>query len=120
MPPLAIDVDLRKSTVALQLFGGFRLDVGDTLVTVPQGVQRLVALLALRQQLSRHRVAGTMWPHAAQAQALTNLRHTMWRLQRAVPMGLVLDIGSELTLAPEVGSDVSFVTRAAGRQLTDG
>jgi DNA-binding SARP family transcriptional activator len=113
----AIDAGLPERTVALQLFGAFRLEVGGAPVPVPHGTQRLVALLALRQRLSRHRIAGTMWPNAAQTQALTNLRHSMWRLQRVAPVGLVVDDGNELALAPEVECDVSFVIRVAGHEL---
>ena len=51
-------------TNQLSLLGGFVFSVGgDALLGISAGSQRLLAFLALRDRtLTRHQVAGTLWP----------------------------------------------------------
>jgi DNA-binding SARP family transcriptional activator len=96
-----------RSSVRLRLLGTFRLEVDDEVVRVSLGTRRLLAILGLRGRMSRPRLAGTLWPETSQAQALTNLRHVLWRLQCSLPGHvLVHAAGTELELAPYVQCDV--------------
>ena len=92
----------------LSLLGGFRLSVDDIVVPVPPAAQRLVAVLALTGPVSRSRVAGMLWPQSPQAQAMTNLRHVMWKLQNclAEPVPVSTTMRGELRLEPWVVVDV--------------
>ena len=72
------------STVMLHLLHGFTLRVGWRPVQLMWSSQRLVALLALREQPpSRAYVAGTLWPETTDTRANANLRSSLWRVQRA-------------------------------------
>lgn len=107
----------RTCTPRIQLFGSFRLTVDGHVVPVPLGVQRLLAVLALRQRMSRSRVAGVLWPEAAQLQAQANLRKVCWRLPTAVPGHVLVQcVGHELQLFPGVVSDVGELTAAVHRR----
>jgi DNA-binding SARP family transcriptional activator len=91
----------------LRLLGSFRLDVDGDVLAVPRGGQRLLALLCLHGRSGRRRVSGLLWPETTTAQALTNLRHVLWRLQRLSTRPLVLGQGSDVLLEPSVSSDVA-------------
>lgn len=107
----------RVCTPRIQLFGSFRLTVDGAAVPVPLGVQRLLAVLALRERMSRARVAGTLWPEAVQLQAQANLRKVCWRLQAVVPGHVLVQCtGHELQLHPGVVSDVGELTAAVHRR----
>ncbi len=102
--------------IRLRLLGVFRLEVAGEVVHVSLGTRRLLALLGLRGRMSRPRIAGTLWPDTSQTQALTNLRHVIWRLQCSVPdRVLVSAVGTELGLAPCVLCDVVRLEEAARR-----
>jgi DNA-binding SARP family transcriptional activator len=104
-------------TPRIQLFGSFRLTVDGVTAPVPLGVQRLLAVLALRERMSRARAAGVLWPEAVQLQAQANLRKVCWRLPAAVPgHELVQCVGHELQLHPGVSSDVGELTAAVHRR----
>lgn len=83
----------------LNLLGGFTVTVGDDIVELPTGTQRLVAYLALRGRTSRSRVAGTLWPDTTEKKALASLRTCIWRVNQTAdwlltaPSGTV-DVGS--------------------------
>ncbi|WP_392543602.1 BTAD domain-containing putative transcriptional regulator [Oryzobacter telluris] len=105
-------------TPRIRLFGTFRLTVDGRAVDTPLGVQRLLAVLALRERASRARLAGLLWPEGSQRQAMTNLRKACWRLQGAVPGHLlVVAAGHDLRLVPEVASDVATLVRAVHDRL---
>ncbi|MEU5948398.1 BTAD domain-containing putative transcriptional regulator [Micromonospora sp. NPDC047465] len=106
------------SPVSVTLFGCFRLVVGGEDVALPLGVQRLVALLALRGRAGRSRLAGQLWPDTEEDRALASLRTAMWRANRAVP-GLVAGVGPSLDLGPAVTVDARDLVRVA-RRLTQG
>jgi DNA-binding SARP family transcriptional activator len=90
--------------VRLHLLEGFALESVDSFVDVPVGMQRLLALLALRGPAHRCVVAGTLWPEVPEAQALASLRTGIWRMNRAVP-GVVLADGSHLAMATTIDVD---------------
>lgn len=80
------------------LLDGFRLTLDGCDVRLPVGAQRLVALLALRGQVGRGRLAGTLWPDTTERHALGSLRTGIWRVSQAAP-DLVI------TMAGQVGLD---------------
>lgn len=69
--------------LALQLMSGFALlRDGESVEVQPRG-QRVLALLALRDQpLPRSHVAATLWMDSDDEQALASLRSTLWRLNQ--------------------------------------
>lgn len=69
----------------LHLLQGFALEWQNQCIELPVGMQRLVALLALRGAAHRSVVAGTLWPEVGEARALANLRTCIWRINRRLP-----------------------------------
>jgi DNA-binding SARP family transcriptional activator len=108
-------------TPRIQLFGSFRLSVDGEPVPLALGVQRLLAALALRERMSRGRLAGMLWPETTQRQGQTNVRKAFWRLHGAVPGHvLVVGVGRDLQLVPAVVSDVDVLVAAVRGRLTAG
>lgn len=102
----------------IQLFGSFSLTVDGSRVRLALGAQRLLAVLALRERVSRARVAAMLWPEATQAQSQANVRKVFWRLRAAVPgHALVTEDGRALQLVPGVDSDVGALVCAAHQRL---
>ena len=87
------------------LLGGFNVSVGDEVIELPSGVQRLVALLALRGRSSRSRLAGTLWPETTEDRALASLRTGIWRVNRAARQ-LVATTSGTVDLGLRVDVDV--------------
>lgn len=90
----------------LHLLGGFELRDGEVPVEVPNGVQRLLAYIALQGgAVSRVRAAADLWPGVAAAQAAANLRSPLWRARH---VGDLVATGSRSTLRllPSVRVDV--------------
>lgn len=105
------------STVMLSLLHGFTLKVGLRHVPLMWSSQRLVALLALKEQPpSRAYVAGTLWPETTDTRANANLRSSLWRVQRACGK-LVVSSPQRLCLAPWVVVDLQKAVLAAYRML---
>jgi len=101
----------------LSLLGAFRLEIAGSAVALPAGPQRLLALLCLRDRMTRRQVSGSLWPETSTAQALTNLRNTLWRLQKAVGRTpVILETGNELELSPAVSSDIAWMRAVLTRQ----
>lgn len=97
----------------LSLLGVFRLEVEGAVVRLPTGAQRLLAILCLKQCMSRRQLAGNLWPESSTKQALTNLRQVCWRLQDATRgAAIVVDTGALLELSPAVRSDVRWLSQA--------
>ena len=95
----------------LGLLGGFHLVVEDVVVDTGPTVQRLLAVLVcLNRQAPRHKIARMLWPDASHDRAHSNLRTTLYRLQRQAA-GLVLSTKTDVRLAPEVRVDIDS-TRA--------
>jgi DNA-binding SARP family transcriptional activator len=97
---------------AVRLLGAFELSVAGDPVTVPAAVQRAVAYLALRGRCGRSRLAGTLWPDAAEMRAKANLRTGMWRINQVAP-GIVVSRHDVLELADDVNVDVARLVVAA-------
>ena len=93
---------------SLTMLGGFRLTVGGVEVELPAGIQRVIALVALRGRMSRSRIAGTLWPETSEQRALASLRTSMWRINQASPR-LVVTVGTMTDLDPDVQMDVRDV-----------
>src|SRR5689334_17517353 len=72
--------------LVIHLFGGAEVRRGDAALPQPRTRKgySLLALLALRapQPVDRSWLAGTLWPDAAEAAALTNLRNCLHDLRR--------------------------------------
>lgn len=105
---------------AIQLFllDGFRLLHDGTTVSVPRGLQRIIALIGLRPGATRSHLAGLLWPDTSEERALSCLRTALWRLRQhgSCP---VLTASDTVRLDPIVEVDVDNLTRIAAR-IRDG
>lgn len=99
-----------RSGADVTLLGGFRLAVGGRDVRLPVGAQRLVAVLALRGQVSRSRLAGTLWPDTPEHRALASLRTGIWRVNQAAP-DLVAITASQVDLDARARVDVRALVK---------
>jgi DNA-binding SARP family transcriptional activator len=83
----------------------FRLNDGETAVSLGRPAERLVAYLSLQDiTRSRDQVAGSLWPESVQSKAAANLRRALSLVLQCVP-GLILTGHQNLTLAPTVEVD---------------
>lgn len=113
------DASARVVTFHVELLGGFattrqgrRLELG------PAG-ERLVALLASRnREVSRHIVAGLLWPECPEGRALANLRSTLHRVTPRA-QGLLVSARTRLRLDLAVEVDLRSAT-VAGRRILAG
>lgn len=95
--------------VRMQLLGGFVLSFEDTPVDVSTASQRVLALLALRDQaLHRSHVSGTLWPDHGEERASANLRTALCRLPSG-PGVLVAVNRHQIALARRVEVDLHQV-----------
>ncbi|HCO03651.1 MAG TPA: SARP family transcriptional regulator [Actinobacteria bacterium] len=78
-----LDIDQAETPLrSVGLLGGFRVRVSGSPMLLAGSSQRLVAYLALTEQmLPRPYVAGVFWPDLGEGQALAALRTAVWRLQ---------------------------------------
>jgi DNA-binding SARP family transcriptional activator len=116
-------VEARGATggVRLGLLGGFRLEVAGHSVGMPRAGQRALAALALAGPVSRSRLAGTLWPESPQAQALTNLRHVLWKVANACAAPALVElVGSDLGLSEQVEVDTDQLVNDARAILAGG
>src|SRR5437867_12021057 len=75
LPITAIEPGAGDQPVCLRLLGGFELSYQGHPLDVPMASQRILALLALRNQpMQRAYVAGTLWPNYNEERATANLR----------------------------------------------
>lgn len=95
--------------VRLKLLGGFVVLLDDKPVDICTSSQRVLALLALRDQaLHRSHVAGILWPDYGEDRAAANLRTALCRL----PLGagvLVACNRHQIALSPRVEVDLHHV-----------
>lgn len=97
-----------RAGLQLELLRSFRLVHGRTVVSMPHGLERVVAYLALaRGPISRSRLAGALWPDVPERRAHGDLRSALWRLHRLC--GVVDRDGQRLALAPEIDVDLANV-----------
>ncbi|MEH0830542.1 AfsR/SARP family transcriptional regulator, partial [Micromonospora sp. CPCC 205714] len=100
--------------IALHLLGGFRLLHDGAPVVVPRGLQRVIALIALRPGATRSHLAGLLWPDAPEDRALSSLRTALWRL-RQDPCCPFTTAGDTVRLEPVVRVDVDALVGTAAR-----
>jgi DNA-binding SARP family transcriptional activator len=93
--------------------GRFRLQLGETSVTLPVSPSRVVAFLALHLgQQQRSLVAGRLWPETTEQRARANLRNAVWKTNVAVPD--LLECGVDTVgLGPDVDVDVVAIRRSS-------
>jgi DNA-binding SARP family transcriptional activator len=98
--------------VRLSLLNGFRCVSGASVISLPEGSQRLLVLLSLlAHPAGRAELAGTLWPEATEQRAHGSLRSGLWRLGDA--RGTIVSEGEVLALAPDVSVDFWESTRLA-------
>ena len=103
---------------SLHLLAEFRLQVDGKSVTLPHGVERIVAFLGIcRAPVNRSRLAATLWPDVADQRANGDLRSALWRLRRIT--GVLSEEGTLLTLAPEVDVDVADMAKLTQSLIAD-
>jgi DNA-binding SARP family transcriptional activator len=99
----------RVDVVRLNLIGAFELFVSGRLVSMPLGVQRVIAFVALQgRTVARSFVVGNLWPESSEEHARASLRSALWRLRRLEDDVLVAD-ASAIQLAPHVLLDTAEV-----------
>ena len=65
----------------VDLIDDFCLTARDTVLQLPLGCQRLVALVALAERpIRRSRIAATLWPDTSEERARASLRSALWRV----------------------------------------
>lgn len=102
----------------LSLLGGFVFSVGgDAMLGVSAGSQRLLAFLAVRDQvMTRSHVAGSLWPESTDGQAGASLRSAVSRLDAT--RQAVNVTACDLGLSDELVVDV-HLSRSLARRLID-
>jgi DNA-binding SARP family transcriptional activator len=102
----AIEPGTGNHRVSLRLLGGFELSFRGHVLDVPMASQRILALLALRNQpMQRAYVSGTLWPNCNEDRAAANLRTALTRLPLG-PRVLVVVIGRQIALSPQIEIDL--------------
>jgi DNA-binding SARP family transcriptional activator len=90
----------------LSLLGAWRLQRGNTTVTVASREQRLLACVGLLGCRHRSFLSGLLWPKSSETQAAGNLRTTVWCISHAFPH--LLSAGPDtLELDESVNVDVA-------------
>lgn len=109
----------RKGQNDLALLGGFVFSVGgDALLGISAGSQRLLAFLAIRDQVTtRNQVAGTLWPESTDQHAGASLRSAVSRLDGHARQAVMVT-ANDLGLAEGVSVDV-HLSQALARRLID-
>ncbi len=105
-------------TRELALLGGFVFSVGgEALLGMTAGSQRLLAFLAVRdRQMTRHQVAGTLWPESSDEQAGASLRSAISRLDDSARRAIVVT-AHDLGLDEGVAVDVHYSQDLAHRLI---
>jgi DNA-binding SARP family transcriptional activator len=106
-------------TLVLTLIGGFMLTCRGQVVTLPLGVQRLLAFLALHMRpVPRSYVAGSLWPESSEARTSACLRSALWRL-RCTGVLAVHASGNHLLLADGLAVDTREIAARVRRLMDD-
>jgi DNA-binding SARP family transcriptional activator len=102
----------------ISVLGGFQLAAGDRAVSLAEGSERLLALLALRgRPVKRVQVAGLLWPDASDGRAFACLRSSLARLL-GVDRALLSVTATDLQLTGAVHVDIDQ-SRALAHRLLD-
>jgi DNA-binding SARP family transcriptional activator len=100
----------------LYLLDGFRLRIDDHPQHVSATGQRLLGLLAVRRQMTRTELAGTLWSATSEKRASGSLRTTLWRLRQQNSRWIEA-WGDTLVLSHAVDVDVHQLAEAASRVI---
>jgi DNA-binding SARP family transcriptional activator len=105
------------AAASLSLLGTFDFRVGGVAIDLPRPTERLLAFLALqRHHVTRHRVAGALWPDVSDERSLGSLRSALWRLRQSAPG--VIDAGdSTLRLDPTTALDIEMLSHRSRELL---
>ena len=103
----------------ISLLGGFVFSVGgDALLGISAASQRLLAFLAVSDRtVTRHRLAGTLWPESSDDHASASLRSALSRLDGPARPAVAVT-AHDLGLAEGVAVDVHY-SQALARRLID-
>lgn len=107
----------RAGLCRLSLTDEFELVVFGQGVRVPHSVERVVAYLGLASQpVHRFKLAGALWPDAADVMAARSLRTALWRSNRGGRP--IVDVREDrVALLPVIGVDVAELFDLARRLL---
>jgi DNA-binding SARP family transcriptional activator len=107
--------------VYIGLLGGFECARAGSRISLPLGAQRLLALLALRED-GAHRAgaAERLWPDSSTGRAAGNLRSALWRGRRVAETTVIECIGPRLRMSPSVYVDLNAVQRQIREVLEGG
>lgn len=107
------------SGLRVSLLNGFRLCRNREVITLPPCAQRLVAFVALHDRpLTRHHVAGTLWPDTPERRSNASLRSALWRVSEPA-RELVRSSRRDVQLDPAVSVDVREASAAARHLFAD-
>lgn len=107
----------RTGQARLNLLGGFELRVGDEVVDVPAGSQRLLALVAVRGgTVARAEAIALLWGDRDAQRANANLRAALWRIP--MPARALLEVDRSSVVLGPVSCDVHEL-EALAATLTD-
>ena len=106
-------------SVELRLLAGFDLRSSVGPLRPTETSQRVMALLAVRDQpLRRVHLAGVLWPNVTHERSMGSLRSAVWSLNKLGPGLLAVDRRS-LLLGPRVAVDLRHA-RLLAHRLVDG
>jgi DNA-binding SARP family transcriptional activator len=112
--------ELSECSAAMQLMGGFRLEVDGKLVELAESSQRLLVMLALEgSPQDRRLVASRLWPEKTDDRAGANLRSSLWRLPCANGSHLVTTSTTKLELSKNMQVDVYEFERSGWSLIAD-
>jgi DNA-binding SARP family transcriptional activator len=101
--------------IRIVLLDGFEFLSQGRRINLPQGAQRLLAYLALRDSSHRSRAAESLWPDSPPARAAANLRTALWQ-GRSVGATTVIECnGPRLWLSRETRIDLTEVRKYTNR-----
>lgn len=107
-----------KGLCSLSLLGRFEFRIEGAHVELPRAAERLLAYLALQHhRVTRHKVAGVLWPDVSEERSLGSLRSALWRLRRCAHE-IVDRIGTCLQLSATTVLDIDVLSEQS-HQLVD-
>jgi DNA-binding SARP family transcriptional activator len=96
-----------RSTVEVDLLGGFELRRAGKIVRLPLSSQRVIAFLAVNgRTLQRSYVAGSLWTESSEEHAGASLRSALWRMHEPLS-GLVETTVGGIRLKPTITVDLT-------------